>query len=80
MLYYIMQQLSFALNSLNDIHQTDTDIQVPIEVDHIPLEIDYIQKFPNVLETNCWTDPGETNCWTDLGKTNGKSGLKITKL
>ena len=42
MLYYIMQELSFALNSLNDNHQTDTDIQVPIKVDPIPLEIDHI--------------------------------------
>ena len=71
MLYYIMQGLSFALNSLNDTHQTDTDIQVLIEIDLIPLEIDHILKFPNVLETNYRTD---------LSKTNGKSDLKITKL
>ena len=68
----MMQGLSFALNSLNDTHQTDIDTQVPIEVDPALLEVDPISKLPNVLEINYWTDPSKTNGKSDLDETNSK--------
>jgi len=59
-----------VLKSLNDTHQTNTDALVPIEVDHVPIEVDPISKFPIVSAKKCRIDPSETNGISDLDETS----------